>query len=278
MQTVYGRILVACVAATLLLALAIVLQGILSAAARIDDPSPSPGAAVLAEKGEELLYEVSWTFIKLGTIRIRSFPNYTAQAHIDSYDGLPFVDLHSIHETVMDSGFYSIGSRSVEKKGNEWWGLNYVYDVPAHRLVVEETFQKDTLLPAYSRKVRDTLQLTATRFVDGLSIGFFPRSLIHTSKTLDVPTVLYGKQGITTFRFANKKTTQNIDVEDDPVRVIELEGTTNVEGIFGMTGDFTGWFSDDDAAVPIKGKLKVLIGSVTVELIGWRRAGWNPPH
>jgi hypothetical protein len=45
-----------------------------------------------------------------------------------------------------------------------------------------------------------------------------------------------------------------------------------------MTGDFVGWFSDDAAAVPIKGKLKVLLGNVTVELIRWNRKGWNPPQ
>jgi hypothetical protein len=44
-----------------------------------------------------------------------------------------------------------------------------------------------------------------------------------------------------------------------------------------MTGEFTGWFSDDEAAVPIKGKLNVLLGSVTVELIQWKRDSWSPP-
>jgi len=30
--------------------------------------------------------------------------------------------------------------------------------------------------------------------------------------------------------------------------------------------------------VPIKAKMKVLIGSVTVELMDYRRAGWVPPR
>jgi hypothetical protein len=64
---------------------------------------------------------------------------------------------------------------------------------------------------------------------------------------------------------------------DSPVRVIEVEGTTTVEGIYGMTGGFRGWFSDDSAAVPIKGRLKVLLGEVEIELTTWNRKGWNPP-
>jgi hypothetical protein len=59
--------------------------------------------------------------------------------------------------------------------------------------------------------------------------------------------------------------------------VVEVHGNTSAVGVFGMTGEFTGWFSDDEAAVPIKGELKVLLGTVTVELIGWKRSGWSPP-
>jgi hypothetical protein len=232
----------------------------------------------VVDGGEELVYEVSWTFIKLGTIRLRTFPNYTAKAYIDSYEGLPFVDLHSIHETEMDSSFFSRGSRSIEKKGDDWWGLNYVYDLPNKRLFVEETYQKDVQSLPHTRQLRDTLHLPSSAFLDGLSIGYYPRSMIHSAGTVDVPTVLYGKAGVTTFQFADKRTTERIDALDEPVRVLEVDGTTTMEGIFGMTGDFTGWFSDDSACVPIKGKLKVLIGNVTVELMQWNRAGWNPPH
>ena len=61
-----------------------------------------------------------------------------------------------------------------------------------------------------------------------------------------------------------------------PVRVLEVEGSANAVGVYGMTGDFTGWFSDDEAAVLIKGRLKVLLGSVTVELIQWDRKERKP--
>ena len=93
-----------------------------------------------------------------------------------------------------------------------------------------------------------------------------------------MPTVLYGKVGTTTYRFTDDKTTESIDALENPVKVVEFEGTTTAVGIFGMTGDFTAWFSDDNAAVPIKGKLKVLLGNVTVELVKWNRKGWNPPQ
>ena len=47
--------------------------------------------------------------------------------------------------------------------------------------------------------------------------------------------------------------------------------------IFGLTGVFEGWFSDDAASVPISAKMHVLIGSVRIELLRWKRSNWTPP-
>jgi hypothetical protein len=235
-----------------------------------------PSKAIIAE-GEELVYEVSWTFFRLGTIRLQTSGDYSAVAYVDSYENLPFVDLHAVHFTWMDSTFYSRACRSIEKEGDEWHGLDYVYDFPARRLTVEETARKDPRTPPHRRTTLDTLRLQDTSFVDGVSIGYFPRKLIHTGTPVEVPTVLYGKLGKTRFDFLNKRTTTSIDALDHPVRVVEIDGSTTVKGIFGMTGGFRSWFSDDSAAVPIKGRLKVLLGEVEVELVKWNRNGWKPP-
>jgi hypothetical protein len=240
-------------------------------------PPPACCSKIMAEE-EDLVYEVSWTFFKLGSIRLKTFRDYTAEAHVHSYEGVPFVDLHSIHYTTMDSSFYSRGSRSIEKKENVWTGMNYVYDLPNHRLTVEATLQKDPQSQPDSRSAKDTIHLDTINFIDGLSIAYLPRAFVHSERSIDVPTVLYGKLGTTTFNFSGKKVTEELDALDKPVKAVELTGTTSAEGIYGMTGDFRGWFSDDSAAVPLKGKLKVLIGNVNVELIKWNRKGWNPPQ
>ena len=55
-------------------------------------------------------------------------------------------------------------------------------------------------------------------------------------------------------------------------------GTADFTGIYGMSGDFEGWFSNDEARIPILAKMKVIIGSVTIELTRWTRTGWSPPR
>jgi len=227
---------------------------------------------------EELVYEVSWSFFKLGTIRLTSRRDLSADAYIDSYETVPFIDLHAMNHTVMDSAFSSVTSFALDlKEDARWHGLAYTYDRASGRLFVDEVVHPAPDVPPLSARRVDTLHMGSGEFVDGLSIAFYPRRFVHAARTVSVPTVLYGKVGTTTFEFANEQTTESLDALDQPVRVIEVHGSTTVIGVYGMTGEFTGWFSDDAAGIPLKGTLKVLIGTVNVELIQWRRPGWTPP-
>lgn len=237
---------------------------------------PAPLPRVYAE-GEELTYEVSWTMFRIGTIRLRSAGGRQSLAWIDSYDGLPFVELHSRYWTTMDSTLFSRHSWSMDREDEGWTGLAYARDSLRPLVYVEHLTCDDPDRHPVARTAADTLRLSGREFVDGLAIGYFPRQLIHTLQQAVVPTVLNGALGRTTFAFDGEKTALEIDAVHYPVRVVEVHGTTDAVGVFGMTGDFVGWFSDDEAAVPIKGKLKVLLGNVTVELVSWKRAGWAPP-
>ena len=65
--------------------------------------------------GEELTYVVKYSVMKLGEVRLkikdkktidgRTF--YVTYAYIDSYSGIPFVDLHQIYESYVDENLYS---------------------------------------------------------------------------------------------------------------------------------------------------------------------------
>ncbi len=237
-----------------------------------------PATNSVMQEGEDLVYEVRWTWFTLGTVRIKTGKDFTSRAFINSYPDVPFVDLHVVQYTRMDSMFFSLASSATEKQDTAWVRQEYITDTTASRLIVEKTYANGYNAHAYKREWADTIQLSGKQFIDGLSIGYFPRLFIHTVQTVRVPTILNGKLGTTEFRYTNDRTTVHIDAVDNPVHAIKVEGSTTVEGIYGMTGDFTGWFSDDAAAVPLKGQLKVLIGSVTLELMEWKRKGWSPPQ
>jgi hypothetical protein len=68
-----------------------------------------------------------------------------------------------------------------------------------------------------------------------------------------------------------------IDAVDYEIDCRRLDGKTDFVSVYGLTGDFEGWFSNDEARVPILAKMKVILGSVTIELMAWNRTGWKPP-
>jgi hypothetical protein len=92
-----------------------------------------------------------------------------------------------------------------------------------------------------------------------------------------VPAIVNEQVVNTYIDFIGERSSVEIDAVEYPVDVLRFEGTAQFTGIFGLTGDFEGWFSNDDARVPILAKMKVILGSVTIELMQWERSGWMPP-
>jgi hypothetical protein len=246
---------------------------------------PSPGAGVVFE-GEDLLYEVRWSIFKIGTIRLKTLKTlrdsasvlYAAVTFVDSYEGLPFVNLHALTYTEMDTLFASRGTQSLEKKRDRWWVLHYIFDPPAGKVCVEESWQSDLQTPPPTARIIDTLTVDMRNVEDSFSLAFFARAHARSSINTSVPLIVGGKVGAAHLWFNPEPLKESIDAVDYPVRVVELNGRLDVEGIFGLSGDFTGWFSDDEACVPIKGKVKVILGSVVIELREWSRKGWVPPR
>ncbi len=261
----------------------LIILGFLALAfpARTNTTFPVPVSPVMVI-GEELVYEVSWSFLKLGTIRIKTLPPQTpgsvfsAVAYSDSYD-LPFVDFHAFSTSEMDSALYSTGASLFDKKENQWLRQIYYFTPSTLIYVTENAYVKDMQSSPIDTPTYDTLKLNYNRFQDGTSILYFARAHAHDSRAVALPTLVRGKAGITNLYFPSERTTETIDAIEEPIKVVQVEGKAEFEGIFGLTGDFTGWFSDDAAAIPVKAKLKVILGSITLELQEWNRPGWSPP-
>ncbi|MBP1649230.1 MAG: hypothetical protein H6Q30_2675 [Bacteroidetes bacterium] len=237
-----------------------------------------PSSRVLSE-GEELVYNVRYGFFDLGSVRIRTIQRqasastvaYYCKAFIDSYPKVPFVDLHATYESVLDTSIYSY--RFVGRtKQDDWWNFSrYTFDSP-HRRAILETGQKDTLITK-----RDTVGVDGV-YQDGLSLFFFARDRLMAGKSLDIPCIVTEQKVNTHIDFDGRRDAVEIDAVDYPVDVVGFEGTADFVGVFGLTGEFDGWFSNDEARVPILARMKVIIGSVTIELMEWKRPGWNPPQ
>ncbi len=240
---------------------------------------PDSGRSVFLV-GEELIYNVSYATVNLGQVRIRILEKkteqgrtvYAAQANIDSYKGVPFVDLHAIFDNLIDERIHSAWFRSKVDGDHGWDTVSYSYDYPNKRL-----FVLNRPAPGDGKSFNDTLAIESF-YQDGLSLFFFARQEVLNRRQVTVPTVVNEKKGTTSFDFLAERMDEEIDAVDYPVDVVYFKGEAGFVGIFGLTGDFEGWFSNDDARVPVLAKMKVLIGSVRIELMKWKRDGWSPPR
>lgn len=236
------------------------------------------GSGILLE-GEELVYNVRYAFFDLGQVRIRTygktqtgrFQTYHSKAFIDSYKGVPLADLHASFESWIDTACFSRRFMGKTKDGKHWEYARYEFEYDSNRVRVESG-RRDSIV-----EQRDTMSIDKS-YQDGLSIFFFARDKVRSGKRMNVPTFVKEKSVNTYIDFKNKRTSVEIDAVDYPIEVVEFEGKAEFVGLFGLTGDFEGWFSNDEARIPIRAKMKVIIGSITLELMEWKRPGWTPPR
>lgn len=231
------------------------------------------------EVGEELVYKVSYAFFSLGEIRLRVLDKvvtddkvfYKTLAYIDSYKGIPFVNLHDTYESTMNRNIFSNWFRSQSLDNSETRFVTYNFDYPNKKIYFE--FGK-----VGGKVVTDKDTASIDTFAqDGLSLFYFARQNLFRGETVRIPTIVNEKVANTTINFLNKIESVEIDAMDYSIDVVAFDGLADFEGIFGFTGKFEGWFSNDNERVPILAKMKVLIGKVKIELIKWTKNNWKPP-
>ena len=228
--------------------------------------------------GEELTYEVSFLGIKLGSIRmvVEGFQDLDgikvvkAKSYIESYDGIPFVDLKVTFESWMDTSIsFSHKFVSNTKGSDGWYFEQTLFDYANKRIKIDGYKGK--------KNVKSIELKTKKKWSDGLSLFFIARKFLFAHKNLIIPTLMDKDTVNTQINFTGKKEKVEIDAVTYPVKTVYFNGNANWTGIYGMTGVFEGWFSDDYAAVPIKAKMKVYVGNIDIELKHWKRKGWGPP-
>lgn len=229
--------------------------------------------------GEELTYNVRFSFIDLGQITISTvrevsaggYRGYFTSARIASYKSIPFVSANAVFESVVDSGSFSRTFLGKSREGDDWAFSRYtfLYD---RGIGVLELGAHDSVITK-----RDTIALTS-KVQDGLSLFFYARERLFDGKPSTVPTIIREKKAQTTIDFRTERESVEIDIVDYPVDTQHFLGSADFVGFYGLTGSFEGWFSNDAARVPIMAKMQVFIGNVTIELMEYKRAGWVPPR
>lgn len=227
--------------------------------------------------GEELVYRVSYLGINLGTIRLVNEgrhealgkPAFKCTAYIDSREGIPFLALHVVYQSWMEPTALASLQFVAQNKGDGEY-TKYIFDYDARRITT--TTWKDR------QKTDERVFEIQRKYTDGLTILYTARQLLYSKRTAWIPTIVREDTAWTKINFTGRIEPSTIDAVPYPIRTVYFDGEANWTGVYGVTGYFQGWFSDDDARIPIKAKMKLYLGSADIELIGWKRPGWAPPQ
>ena len=210
------------------------------------------------EVGEEITYVVKYLAFEIGEIKLKVIKEYVdgndtlynAIAYIDSYDGIPFVTLHQIYETKFNAkqiSHYFKGSILAEDTTYTQYQLNK---------------NKNNIHIVKGRERTNDIWTDTTisydhEYQDGLSLFYFARIRTGEQKKVNVPVFINEKYEKTYINFYKEVEEMDIDAVDYDISCVRLDGETEFRGIFGLTGYFEGWFSNDQYAVPIVAKMEV---------------------
>jgi len=226
--------------------------------------------------GEELIYKVNWSFIRLGTLKLQVMEKrildstfvYHIKLYIDSNPLLFFVNMHSVYESFIDEQFLPQLFLANEKIDNITYKTEYRFNHADRLIHINMTDIKN---PTKTIARDDSLNET---IIDGTAMIFYARSNVASVKTDTITTFFEAKHGKVHINFKGKNSKIKIEALPAPVKTYYVDGSIKMNSIAGLTGPFKGWFAVDRQRPPLKAELKVFIGYVKVELEEWKK--WNP--
>lgn len=234
------------------------------------------------ETGEELKYEISYGFIKLGYLKY-IFTNsrkegkkiiYNAKLEVKSYPEVPFIKINQIFETEMEftkdelisQKFYetSFKDKSISR-------TDYNFNYPKNYVKVK----KET-----DGNIEQNAKLTLKKDVeyrDEISWQYESRLNSFKTKNYNIPVFANEEESSVRYSFNANKSVISIEHCDYDISVIKMEGTSDYTGVFGFKGEFLILLSDDEYRVPIKAYYNSSLGNVICELISYKKNKWKPP-
>ena len=251
--------------------------------------SVSPDSGLVGQKegmlqvGEELEYSVHYSFFHIGTIHFKVTNRedrngkviYHAYAIMDSNPSLDWLlELHIRFYTEMDQDAVTYQWLSEDSSSKKVTYRKMRFDYDAHKMYYE---WGEKLPPSQYKKTGERIINIKDSCEDGLSLFYYARDHALEKKQANIPTFVDTNEVTTIVHFGIKHTNEEIDSVQYPIDVMKLDGRADFVGVFGLTGGFEGVFSNDAARVPITARMKVILGSVKVELKSWKRNNWIPP-
>lgn len=259
-----------------------ILAGLVSIAAANLHAQESSTVNPVFQNGEWLQYKVKFGPFRLGTVRfliqkVNKGLNddlYRIDLRMDSNPALFFIRLHeSTYNIVHAESLYSEYSCRTRETGGRTIESIRTYDRAGRTCTIEE-------YDVSTNKLLEKVILTdVDPYFEGPSLWSFTRSMIRMGANFAVGNIIDTVRCQTLLSFDHPRSVLDVDAFESRVRARQAQGNALWKGdsFGGLSGDFRGWFTDDDASVPLLAYFKIALGSIVLELEEWHRPGWSPP-
>jgi hypothetical protein len=244
--------------------------------------SPDSASPVFQD-GEVLQYKVKWTIFRLGTLTLRTIRDSTCTIPTD-YKIALYVESNPDISIIWIRGYFESLMDAILLDSKRFWALERNGEKLNESLKIFDKEKKRVMFKVVDRNTGNTIEAdtiqNVSSCVEGPSLFFYSRAVCHSIGFREASTFVDGRMGTTELTFRGEKGEVEIENLEEPVRARVFTGQTKWGGgtaVAGLEGDFTGWFSDDEAAVPLRAEMKIIVGSIVIELEEWTRAGWVPP-
>ena len=218
------------------------------------------------KSGESLDYTVRYGFITLGWLKIRMLPGeirngktvYPIHFFVDTNPSFDFLlSLHHIYESYIDAEtMNAVQTRLYTPGDDDYLARIYYFEYEQSMFQAYNVYADGR----YERRQKLLPQMAQ----DGTSMLYFARGLV--SSEMDGSTTVVIDEEFKYGHIAYLNEREEVDTGDQEINAIKIFARAEFEGIAGMNGDAWGWFTPDDRVVPVKGEIKIIIGSISVEI------------
>ena len=219
---------------------------------------------------EVLDYDVSWTGgIKIGELRLEigKAPEkgdvYTIKAKISTKGGA----VHWVYPINDTHITWVRGMRRLPFKYEVWQDEGYSYK--AHRIT--EYDQQSGLIRLWKNEKPEG-EYNVNGIVNNEFSSFFNSRLMNlvVGEQIIVPTFADKKRVEVVVNTITKKQLKKTVI--GPVQALEVMPVMTFKGLYDKKGDTVIWYSDDECRVPVLINSKIVIGSLTAELVGYENS------
>ncbi|MCD6205725.1 MAG: DUF3108 domain-containing protein [Candidatus Marinimicrobia bacterium] len=229
------------------------------------EPIPERGdEACFFPVGENYVYSIYWGPIRVGELNTiiheklnyKGIDAYKVQFSMDSNPALEFIaSLHSDYITIIDQRTKLTLRHFLHQRENSLIADKvYDYDRENGRFMCRTVHEDGHIdyLEKYLPK----------NCVDGTSILFYARQVVSEHRSEIVMTTIDETFVLTDMIFDNVK--EPVEVRGKTENVYRLSGELHYKGIVGFTGNFWGWFRDDNTHLPVSSDFEIWVGRIKV--------------